>query len=383
VSENISLGRIAGIHVGFNWSLLVVVALIAWSLATGFFPVEVPGRAAGWYWLAGAVAAVVFLASLLAHELAHSVVAQRSGVRVDGITLWLFGGVSRLSGEVTSARTEALITAVGPLTSFVLGAVFLLLGLGLSAGHAPGLLSVTLNWLGTINLLLAAFNLIPAAPLDGGRILRALVWARTGDRFRATRVASRAGLVFGIILIAYGLFTFATTGNVIGGVWAVFLGWFLLSAARAEETSGLIRQALVGVTVGDVMTPRPIQVPDDLSVEDLLHRFILGYRHSTFPTRGGDGRLTGLVTIAAVKKVSAEARPTTRVHEIACPPDQVPSAAPGEPLTTLLERLGGGCGEGRALVLQDGQVVGLVSPSDISRALQHTSLGRTVRPLQA
>lgn len=382
MNENISLGRIAGIHVGFNWSLLVVVALIAWSLAAGFFPVEVPGRAAGWYWLAGAVAAVVFLASLLAHELAHSVVAQRSGVRVDGITLWLFGGVSRLSGEVSSARTEALITAVGPLTSLVLGGVFLLLGLGLSAGHAPGLLSVTLNWLGTINLLLAAFNLIPAAPLDGGRILRALVWARTGDRFRATRVASRAGLVFGIILIAYGLFTFAATGNVIGGVWAVFLGWFLLSAARAEETSGLIRQALVGVTVGDVMTPRPIQVPDDLSVEDLLHRFILGYRHSTFPTQGGDGRLTGLVTIAAVKNVSAEARPATRVHEIACPPDQVPSAAPGELLTTLLERLGGGCGEGRALVLQDGQLVGLVSPSDISRALQHTSLGRTARPLQ-
>jgi Zn-dependent protease/CBS domain-containing protein len=382
VNENISLGRIAGIHVGFNWSLLVVVALIAWSLAAGVFPVEVPGRAAGWYWLAGAVAAVVFLASLLAHELAHSVVAQRSGVRVDGITLWLFGGVSRLSGEVNSARTEALITAVGPLTSVVLGGVFLLLGLGLSAGHAPGLLSVTLNWLGTINLLLAAFNLIPAAPLDGGRILRALVWARTGDRFRATRVASRAGLVFGIILIAYGLFTFAATGNVIGGVWAVFLGWFLLSAARAEETSGLIRQALVGVTVGDVMTPRPIQVPDDLSVEDLLHRFILGYRHSTFPTQGGDGRLTGLVTIAAVKNVSAEARPSTRVHEIACPPDQVPSAAPGEPLTALLERLAGGCGEGRALVLQDGQLVGLVSPSDISRALQHTSLGRTARPLQ-
>ena len=382
MNENISLGRIAGIHIGFNWSLLVVVALIAWSLAAGFFPVEVPGRAVGWYWLAGAVAAVVFLASLLAHELAHSVVAQRSGVRVDGITLWLFGGVSRLSGEVNSARTEALITAVGPLTSFVLGGVFLLLGLGLSAGHAPGLLSVTLNWLGTINLLLAAFNLIPAAPLDGGRILRAVVWARTGDRFRATRVASRAGLAFGIILIAYGLFTFAATGNVIGGVWAVFLGWFLLSAARAEETSGLIRQALVGVTVGDVMTPRPIHVPDDLSVEDLLHRFILGYRHSTFPTQGGDGRLTGLVTIAAVKNVSAEARPATRVHEIACPPDQVPSAAPGELLTTLLERLGGGCGEGRALVLQDGQLVGLVSPRDISRALQHSSLGRTGSRLQ-
>jgi Zn-dependent protease/CBS domain-containing protein len=362
--------------VGLNWSLLVVAALIAWSLASGFFPSEVPGRATGWYWLAGLLAAVVFLASLLAHELAHSVVAQRSGVRVEGITLWLFGGVSRLRGESGSARTEALITAVGPLTSLVLGALFLLLGVGLSAGHSPGLLSVTLNWLGSINLLLGVFNLIPAAPLDGGRILRALVWARTGDRFRATTIASRAGIVFGLLLIAYGLFMFLAAGNLVGGIWSVFLGWFLLSAARSEESSGLIRQALVGVTVGDVMTPRPLQAPDDISVEDLLHRFILGYRHSTFPTHDPDGRLSGLVTIAAVKRLAPDARPSTRVRDITCPPDQVPTAAPEEPLTALLERMEGGCGEGRALVLTGGTLVGLVSPSDISRALQHSSLGR-------
>lgn len=379
VGDNLSLGRIAGIRVGLNWSLLVVVALIAWSLAVGFFPSEVPGRGVGFYWLAGVIAAIVFLASLLAHELAHSLVAQRSGVRVEGITLWLFGGVSRLSGEAHSAATEALITVVGPLTSLVLGAVLFLLGIGLAAGHAPALLSVTLNWLGTINLLLGAFNLIPAAPLDGGRLLRAVIWARTGDRLRATTIASRAGMVFGFLLIAYGLFTFLATGSLIGGVWSVFLGWFLLSAARSEESSALVRQALGGVRVADVMTPHPIQAPDDTSVEDMLHRFILAYRHSTFPIHDQQGALTGLVTIGAVKNVSPDARPTTPVRDIACPLDRVPTAAPDEPITGLLERIGAGCSDGRALVLEDGKLVGLVSPSDISRTLQHSSLGR--RPL--
>src|SRR5262249_20953770 len=184
MDDSLSLGRIAGIRVGLNWSVLLVVALIAWSLASGIFPSEVAGRAPGWYWAAGSTAAVLFVASLLAHELAHSVVAQRLGVRVEGITLWLFGGVSRLSGDAHSATAEALITLVGPLTSFVLGGLFFLIGIGLSAGRTPGLGAATANWLGGINLILAVFNLIPAFPLDGGRVLRALVWGRTGDRVR-------------------------------------------------------------------------------------------------------------------------------------------------------------------------------------------------------
>jgi Zn-dependent protease/CBS domain-containing protein len=373
---NLSLGRIAGIRVGLNWSLVVVVLLLAWSLAAGFFPSEVSGRPAAWYWIAGVVASIVFLASLLAHELAHSVVAQRSGVRVEGITLWLFGGVSRLSGEAHSARTEALITVVGPVTSFVLGGLFLVLGAAVSAGHRPGLLAMTFDWLGTVNLVLGVFNLIPAAPLDGGRLLRALIWGWTGDRLRATTIASRAGLGFGILLIGFGLYTFLATRNMIAGLWAVFLGWFLLSAARAEESSALVRQALSGVRVADVMTPHPIEAPDEISVEDLLHRFILGYRHSTFPVHDQRGDLTGLVTIGAVKSVKPDARPSTPVKSIACPPDQVPTASPDDSLASLLERMDG-CGDGRALVLQDGRLVGLVSPSDISQALQRSSLGRS------
>ena len=375
MTESLSLGRIFGIRVGLNWSLLVVIALIAWTLATGSFPSSAPGYGAGAYWIAGLVAAVVFLASLLAHELAHSIVAQRRGVRVDGITLWLFGGVSRLSGEANSARAETLITVVGPLTSLVLGGLFLLAGAGLAGAGASKLVVATVNWIGAINLTLGIFNLLPAFPLDGGRILRALIWARSGDRIRATSIAARVGMGFALLLIALGIISFLLSGNVIGGLWMVFLGWFLLGAARSEESSGLIRQALDHVSVGDVMTPNPTLVPDYITVDELVNRFLFADRHTTFPTQDFGGNLTGLVTLAGIKRLPLDRRAATRVREIACPLPQVPTAAPEDSLLSLIARMGG-CAEGRALVLRDGKLAGIVSPSDVSRAVQRSSAGR-------
>lgn len=375
MTESLSLGRIFGIRVGLNWSLLVVVALIAWTLATGSFPSTAPGFGAGAYWTAGLLAAIVFLASLLGHELAHSVVAQRMGVRVDGITLWLFGGVSRLSGDANSARAETLITVVGPLTSLVLGGLFLLAGAGLAGAGASKLVVATVNWVGTINLTLGIFNLLPAFPLDGGRILRALLWARSKDRIRATTIAARVGVGFALLLIALGIISFLVSGNVIGGLWMVFLGWFLLGAARSEESSGLIRQALDHVSVADVMTPNPILVPDYITVDELVKRFLFADRHTTFPTQDFGGNLTGLVTLAGIKRLPTDRRAATRVREIACPLTQVPTAAPEDSLLSLISRMGG-CAEGRALVLRDGKLAGIVSPSDISRAVQRSSAGR-------
>jgi Zn-dependent protease len=375
MTDSLSLGRIAGIRVGLNWSLVVVIALIAWTLATGSFPSAAPGLGAGAYWTAGVVAAILFLASLLAHELAHSVVAQRLGVRVEGITLWLFGGVSRLSGDANSARSETLITVVGPLTSLVLGGLFLLAGAGLGGAGAPRLAVATVNWVGTINLTLGIFNLLPAFPLDGGRILRALLWARSGDRVRATSIAARVGVAFALLLIALGIISFLLSGNVIGGLWMVFLGWFLLGAARSEEASGLIRQALDHVSVADVMTPNPTLVPDYITVDELVKRFLFAERHTTFPTQDFGGNLTGLVTLAAIKRLPPERHAATRVREILCPLAQVPAAAPEDSLLTLIGRMGG-CAEGRALVLRDGKLVGIVSPSDVSRAVQRSSAGR-------
>ena len=380
MNENVSLGRIFGIHVGFNWSLLVVAALIAWSLATSLLPSATPGQTSGAYWTAGVISAFVFLASLLAHELAHSIVATRRGVKVEGITLWLFGGVSRISGDTNSPGTQALFTFVGPLTSLVLGAIFYFISIAAGgAGAHPGLAAATLSWLGYINISLGVFNLVPAFPLDGGRLLQSLIWLRTGDRLRATRIAARIGMGFGYLLIAYGLVTFLFAGSAIGGIWSVFLGWFLLSAARSEEAGGLIRQALSGITVRDAMTPNPVQAPDNISVENALHDYVLAARHSTFPTVDASGRLSGLLTLAAVKNVAPSARATTLVKDIACPRDSVSTASPSDPVTALL---GGseGCSEGRTLVVDGGQLVGIVSPSDISRLLQRYESGFSRAP---
>jgi Zn-dependent protease/CBS domain-containing protein len=383
MNENLSLGRIAGIHVGLNWSLLVVGALIAWSLATSLLPSASPGQTSGAYWAAGVVSAFVFLASLLAHELAHSVVAMRRGVRVEGITLWLFGGVSRFSSDTGSPGAQALITFVGPLTSLVLGALFYLVSaaFGGGGGH-PGLVPATLAWLGYINIVLGVFNLIPAFPLDGGRLLQSLLWLGTGDRQRATSIAARIGMVFAFLLIAYGLASFLIAGNLIGGIWSVFLGWFLLSAARSEEASGLIRQGLSGISVAQVMTPDPVQAPDDISVDDALHGYVLASRHSTFPTHDAEGRLSGLLTMAALKNVAPDARRTTLVKQVICPLERVSMASPTDPVTNLLG-VSDGCSEGRTLVVDGGRLVGIVSPSDINRLLQRSLSGRSQAPVRS
>lgn len=375
-NENVSLGRIAGIRVGFNWSLLVVAALIAWSLASSLLPSASPGHSTGAYWTAGVISAFVFLASLLAHELAHSVVAMRSGVKVEGITLWLFGGVSRFSSESNSPGTQALITFVGPLTSLVLGAIFYLLSIAVGGGAHPSLVAATLSWLGYINIALGIFNLIPAFPLDGGRLLQSLIWLLTGDGLRATRIAARIGMGFAYVLIAYGLLVFIFAGNLIGGVWSVFLGWFLLGAARSEEAGGLIRQALSGVTARDVMTANPVQAPDDISAYHALNGYVLASRHSTLPTHDGAGRLSGLVTLAALKNVAPEARETTLVKDIACPLDTVSIVGPADPIANVLG-VSGGCAEGRTLVVDSGQLVGIISPSDISALVRQSLSGRS------
>jgi Zn-dependent protease/CBS domain-containing protein len=379
MNENLSLGRIAGIHVGLNWSLVVVAALITWSLATSLLPAAAPGHTSGAYWAAGAVSAFVFLASLLAHELAHSIAAVRRGVRVDGITLWVFGGVSRFSSETSSPGAQALITFVGPLTSLVLGAVFYLIAIGAGGGPHPGLVPATLFWLGYINISLGVFNLIPAFPLDGGRLLQSLIWLRTGDRMRATQIAARIGMAFAYLLIAYGLFSLLWLGSPLGGVWSVFLGWFLLSAARAEEMGGMIRQALAGITVADVMTPNPVQAPDGISVEDAIHDYVLASRHSTFPTHDPAGRLSGLLTMAALKKVAPEARATTLIREVICPLDMVSTASPSDPVVNLLG-VPDGCSEGRTLVINNGRLVGIISPSDLNRLLKGSLSGRFQAP---
>ncbi|HZD17468.1 MAG TPA: site-2 protease family protein [Actinomycetota bacterium] len=372
IERDIRLGTIAGIEVGLNWSLLVVFWLITWSLASSVFPELYPGQGTTAYWITAVIAAVVFFGSLLAHELGHALLARRKGVTVDGITLWLFGGVARLRGETMDPSAELRITAIGPGISLVAAAAFGLVALGLNALGAPELVVGVPAWLGIINASLAVFNLLPAFPLDGGRVLRAWLWRRRDDRISATRTAAAVGRVFGYGLIGLGLLEFALVAS-IGGLWFVFLGWFLLGAARAEESQTLLRAALRDVRVHHIMSPDPVAVPATLSVRSFVEDHAMTQRFTSFPVDDEAGRTVGLVTLGRVKAVPPDRRDRTTVGDIACPLEEVATVSPDDPATTLLERLQE-CEDGRALVLEGGRVVGIVSPRDVHRALELAGL---------
>ncbi|MGC1732876.1 MAG: site-2 protease family protein [Pseudonocardiaceae bacterium] len=346
----------------------MIFAIIAWGLATSRFPVAYPQYDTGAYIAAAVLTAVAFFASLLAHELSHALVARRNGLQVADITLWLFGGVARLSGEAGNPGAELRIAGVGPLVSLLLGVVFFVVAELLQVSGYHGLVLAGFAWLGGINIALAVFNVIPAAPLDGGRVLRSIIWWRTGDRLKAMRWSSRAGQVFGWVLIALGLMTFFTRGD-LGGLWLTFIGWFLVGAATAESQQASVRSQLGQLAIRDVMTPTPMTAAASMTVEDLLTSDLIRHRHSSFPLTDDSGAPIGLVTFTQIRRVPPQARSTTRLRDIACPLEQVAQARPDEPTADLLPRLSE-CAEGRALVLSDGVLVGIVSPSDISRVLR-------------
>jgi Zn-dependent protease/CBS domain-containing protein len=367
VRDAIPLGRIAGFPVSVHWSVIVILWLFTWSLATTL-PTAVAGYSRPVYWLAGACGAVVLLASLLAHELAHAVVARRMGVGVASVTLWLFGGVTNLHGEAKTPKSAFRIAFAGPATSLVLSAAFAGLAIALTTMRAAAIAVSVAWWLAAINLLLGFFNLLPGAPLDGGRLVRAYLWRRHGDSVRAAVGAAHAGRVVAIILITLGLAEFLA-GGLVGGVWLAFIGWFIFAAAREEELQVTTRQALAGLRVADAMTADPHAAPGWLTVEEFIERYLLGDRHSAYPVADRDGLIVGLVTLRQLRDVAPSQRATTSVREIALPLHSVPTAAPLEPLSALIERLGMAGHGSRALVFDGGRVVGIVTPSDLARLI--------------
>jgi Zn-dependent protease len=372
MNETFRLGRIAGIRVGVNASVLVIVLIIAGGLALGRFPLVLPGRSGLAYATAALVAAAAFLASLLAHELAHALVARRNGVEVEGITLWLLGGVARLRGGARTPGAEFRIAGVGPLTSLVLAALFTAAAVLARLAGAGGLPVAVLDYLAVINVSLALFNLVPAAPLDGGRLLRALLWWRRGDPWSSAVTAARAGRFLGFVLIALGALQLVT-GRGLGGLWLGLIGLFLVNAATAEEQQAHVSGRLGGLPVGRVMSGPVLVADPEQPVEQFLHEVVLTHRFSTYPLVDRGGALVGLVTLNRLRSVPPGARATTRLRDVACPPAEVPTARPEEPLLDLLGRMQG-CSDGRAVVLDGGRVVGVVSPSDVTRTLQVADL---------
>jgi Zn-dependent protease/CBS domain-containing protein len=370
-----SLGRIGGIRIGVNWSVLLIVALLAYGLAAGQFPAEAPHRPVAEYVVAAIITAVAYIGSLLAHELAHSLVARRNGVEVQDITLWLLGGVSRLQGEFPDPGAEIRVAGAGPLVSLLLGIAFSLLAWLVHAAGAGGVVVAALAWLGGINILLAVFNVIPAAPLDGGRLLRAVLWRITGDKLKAAIWSARSGQVFGWILAVAGAYLVLVQRDY-SWLWFVLLGWFLISAASAESQQAMLQSRLRTVAVREIMTPDPATVSASVTVAQFLGKYLPWLRHSAFPVMD-DGQAVGLVTLRRINQVPADQRDRTTLRDVACPLSEVARATPEEPVADVLPRLNE-CSENRVLVFSGSTLVGIVSPADISHALER--LGRNSGP---
>jgi Zn-dependent protease/CBS domain-containing protein len=368
--DSITIGRFYGVQVGVNWSWLVIFALIAWTLASAIFPETNPGLSDAAYIAMAVIAAILFFTSLLLHEFGHAFQARREGMEIDGITLWLFGGVARFKGMFPSAGAEFRIAIAGPLVSLVLGLVFVFAAW---QGRLPGTADGVAAWLGYINLMLLAFNLLPALPLDGGRVLRSALWKARGDLAAATHLAATIGRGFGFAFIGLGLALVIFVGA-FSGLWLSFIGWFLLQAAGAEDRYLLARQALDGLRVRDAMTADPVTIGPDATLGEFVDRVLHQRHYTTYPVVD-NGRAVGLLPFRRVAEVPRAEWETRRVRDCMIEADRVPSLSPDEELVNAAAELSAD-GPGRGLVLEGDRLVGLLSISDVARAFELRSAVR-------
>jgi Zn-dependent protease/CBS domain-containing protein len=385
----INLGKIFGIRVTIDWSWLLIFLLITWNLASNVFPAIHPDWSPGLNWLIGLAASLLFFLSVLAHELAHSLVAVSQGLPVRQITLFMFGGVSNIEREPNSPRSEFYISIVGPLTSLVIGVVFFLLGssglgrfsLPIGTG-GPDLqqldpISTLLLWLGPINIILAVFNMVPGFPLDGGRVLRSIFWAITNDLRKATRWASWIGQVIAWTFILAGIsmvfgirIPFLGSG-VFSGLWLVFIGWFLNNAAVQAYQQVVVKEILEGIPVSQLMRPDTPTVPSNTTISQLMDDYVMKSDEHSFPVLDGE-RLVGLVSLDDIRRVPRDQWDRVTIDQVMTPAEKLEVVKPGEESTDALEKLVSK--NIRQLpVIQDGKLVGVLRRTDILRWLQANS----------
>jgi Zn-dependent protease/CBS domain-containing protein len=367
--SNWSLGRIAGIEIGVNWTWLIIFALLVWNFESTVFPGEYPGLSRNTYLAMGVAATLLFLASLLLHELGHALVARREGMEIDGITLWLFGGVARFRGMFRSAGGEFWITIAGPAVSAALGGIFV--GLSLLAGM-PRPVEGVVRWLGWINLSLVVFNLLPAFPMDGGRVLRSLLWKLKGDFAWATRISTVVARLIGYAMIAGGLALYFWDGSW-QNLWLAAIGWFLLQAGGSEARIAAAQESLQGLRVGDLMVVNPVTVPSDLTLGQFMAGVVWGH-YSSYPVVDG-GATVGLLPFQRAADIPRRDWGHRLVRDVMLRNEQVPRFSEDADAREALIELTQSSVE-RGLVMSDGQLVGLLSISDLLAALQARSNGR-------
>src|SRR5579862_6600003 len=363
--SGIPLGRIFGIPIYVHPSWLIIFLLITLSLRTQFAS-EHPSWTPAQHWTLGIVTSVLFFGSVVFHELCHSMMAMRYRIRVDSITLFVFGGLAKIQHEAEKAVQDFNIAIVGPLSSLFLAGCFWLVA---HSSPANSMLSAASKWLWEINLILAMFNLLPGFPLDGGRVLRGIAWGITKDFTRATRIASNSGKFFAYILIFMGIWQ-ALNGNWVGGLWIAFIGWFLLSAAQESYAQVAIRNTLTGVSAGDVMTHDIPTVTRDMSIDEYVHEVLrTGAR---FHIVLGAGKPVGLISLDAARTVPRDEWTNTSIQAVMLPLDNMHSARMDEPVLAVLQRMRSNS-ISQMPVISDGNIVGMVGLDDILRVL-HTRM---------
>lgn len=362
---SLKLGKIAGIEVAIHWSWLFIFFLVTWSFAEGVLGHFFPEWSAVQRWTAGVVVSLIFFASILLHELSHAVVARRQGIDVKGITLFVFGGVASLGREVQTAGQEFAIAVAGPLTSLALAALF---GIGWAVLRAPasGVAGISAH-LAIINAVIAAFNMLPGFPLDGGRVFRSLVWWRGRNLLAATRIASRTGEGIAYLLMGVGV-VFFFLGSLINGVWFILIGMFLRNASAASYAQMLTETALHGVSAADVAHTEFRAVPPDISLQDLVDWHVLSENVRCFPVVAG-AELLGMITLKDIRRIPREEWPHTSVFKTMTPFERVRAVSPRDELHRVMQIMAE-ADVNQVPVVEGRVLVGMVFRSDILRLIQ-------------
>ena len=373
-SRGFAAGRVAGIALFVHPTVALTFGLIVLGLANAILPGSAPDADPSAYWFVALVGGLAFFASLLAHETAHALVARRNGVGVRAMSLWLFGGVAELEKEPPTAGAEFRIAAAGPAASLACAASFAAFAIGASIVGIPDVLIALGVWLTGTNVALAVFNLIPGAPLDGGRILKAWLWSRHGDRDKATVSAARSGRFFGLALIGFGIVDVVAGGNS-GGLWTAFVGWFLLGAANTEAARALTSKALHGLTVADVMAPAPPTVPGWTTLQRFVDNHLVASRSALFVAIDLDARPVGVVTPRHLSAYPPDSWPSVRIDAVMTQLSSANVVSPADDVLVAYELLAANAAD--VLVIDASthpQVVGTVNSTDLSRALERRSL---------
>ena len=358
----IPIGRVFGISIRLHYSWFFIFALVTWALAASYFPGAYPNWSVATSVIAGTVTSLFFFASVLAHELMHSIVATRSGIPVQSITLFIFGGVSQITEEPNKPGLEFKIAIAGPLTSIVLGVIFILLWRFLPSQY-ESIIAVSF-WLGWINLTLAVFNLLPGFPLDGGRVLRSILWWRMKDLRRATRWASNAGRGIGFLFIFGGIvMIFYAPGFLFNGLWLAFIGWFLISAATGSYQQMMLQQLLQNHTVNEIMTRDCTRVQPDITINQLVNEHILPSGSHCLVIADGE-KIKGMVTLQNIKGIPRDQWGEKKAGDAMTPLDKMKWAKPGDDLYTVMKKITDE-DVNQLPVVVDGVVVGMVGRDNL------------------